>query len=167
MSNFRKIILRTLKVFILVFAFLLGLLYLTGNQYVIRGVQLTYMKGHQTANIDDYVDFDNNIILSAKPQPWPQHELYNQIPLTDSLTAELERFGSIGFFVTKDGEALWEHYWEGYSDKSLTNSFSMAKSVVTMLLGKAIEQRYIKSLDQPITDFLYEFKDDFLAQKCT
>lgn len=167
MSNFRKIILRTLKVFILVFAFLLGLLYLTGNQYVIRGVQLTYMKGHQTANIDDYVDFDNNIILSAKPQPWPQHELYNQIPLTDSLTAELERFGSIGFFVTKDGEALWEHYWEGYSDKSLTNSFSMAKSVVTMLLGKAIEQRYIKSLDQPITDFLYEFKDEPLAQKCT
>lgn len=167
MSKFRKIILTILKVFILLVAVIIGLLYLTGNQYVIRGAQLTYLKGHDTANIDDYTDFDNNIILSAKPQPWPEHEMYNKIELTDTLTAELERFGTVGFFVAKNGEALWEHYWEGYSDKSHTNSFSMAKSVVTMLLGKAIEQRYIKSIDQPITDFLPEYKNDPLAQKCT
>lgn len=167
MGNFRKIIFKVLKGFVLTFGVIIGLLYLTGNQYIIRGVQLTYMKGHNTANIDDYVDFDNNIILSGKPQPWSQHDLYNQIPLTDTLKTELEKFGTIGFFVAKDGEALWEYYWDGYSDKSHTNSFSMSKSVITMLLGKAIEQGYIKSMDQPITDFLTEFKDDPLAQKCT
>lgn len=145
----------------------IGLLYLTGNDYIIRGAQLTYLKGHKTANIDDYKDFDNNIVLAGKPQPWLKHDLYNQIPLTETLAKELEDYGSIGFFVVKDGEALWEYYWDGYSEESLTNSFSMSKSVVTMLLGKAIEQGYIQSLDQPITDFLTEFKDDALAQKCT
>ena len=35
---------------------------------------------------------------------------------------------------------------------------SMSKSVVTMLLGKAIEQGYIESLDQPITDFCLNSK---------
>lgn len=167
MGRGRKIILSIMKGFVLVMAVVIGLLYLTGNQYIIRGVQLTYFKGHTTANIDDYVDFDNNIILSHKPQPWPAHELYNKIPLTDTLQAELERFKSIGFFVAKDGEALWEYYWDGYSNESLTNSFSMSKSVITMLLGKAIEQGYIQSLNQPITDFLPEFKNDEFGKQCT
>lgn len=167
MNRTRKILFGSLKVFLILIVALIGLLYLTGNQYIIRGVQLTYFKGHKTANIDDYKDFDNNIVLSGKPQPWQEHELYNKIPLTDSLQSELERYKSIGFFVAKDGQALWEYYWDGYSNKSLTNSFSMAKSVVTMLLGKAIEQGYIQSMDQPITDFLTEFKDDPLARKCT
>ncbi len=167
MSKFRKILLRTLQVVGVFILIIIGLLYLTGNQYIIRGVQLTYLKGHNTANIDDYKDFDNNIILSKTPQPWFQDEMYNEIPLTDTLQNELERFKSIGFFVVKDGRALWEYYWDGYSSESNTNSFSMAKSVITMLLGKAIEQGYIKSLDQPITDFLPEFKDDEFAKKCT
>src|SRR5690606_32813567 len=111
--------------------------------------------------------FDNNIILSNKAQPWFKHELYNQIPLTKELRDELEQFKSIGFFVAKDGEILWEQYWDGYSSKSHTNSFSMSKSVITMLLGKAIEQGYIQSLDQPITDFLPEFIDDPYGKKCT
>lgn len=167
MSRFRKIILRTLQVILGILLLLVAILFITGNDYIIRGVQLTYMKGHNTANIDDYVDFDNNLILADKPQPWEQHELYNKIPLTDTLQNELEKFKSIGFFVAKDGKAVLEYYWGGYSNESHTNSFSMAKSVITMLLGKAIEQGYVKSLDQPITDFLPEFKDDEFGKLCT
>lgn len=167
MSRFRKILLRTLQVILGILLLLVAILYITGNDYIIRGVQLTYMKGHKTANIDDYKDFDNNLILASQPQPWEQHELFNKIPLTDTLQNELARFRSIGFFVVKDGKALWEYYWDGYSNESHTNSFSMSKSVITMLLGKAIEQGYVRSLDQPITDFLPEFKDDELGKLCT
>lgn len=167
MSKFRKILLRTVQSILVLILLIVGLLYLTGNGYIIRGVKLTYMKGHNTANIDDYKDFDNNIILSGKPQPWPKHEMYNKIDLTDTLRSELERYKSVGFFVAKDNQALWEYYWDDYSSESSTNSFSMAKSIITMLLGKAIGQGYIKSLDQPITDFLPEFKDDEFAKKCT
>lgn len=167
MSRFRKILLRTIQVILGFILLLVAVLYITDNDYIIRGVQLTYLKGHKTANIDDYKDFDNNLILADKPQPWRQHELYNKIPLTDTLRNELERFKSIGFFVAKDGKALWEYYWDGYSGESHTNSFSMSKSVITMLVGKAIEQGYIKSLDQPVTDFLPEFKDDEFGKLCT
>ena len=167
MTRFRKILTRTLQIILGLIILIIALLYLTGNQHVIKGVQLVYLQGKKTANINDYKDFEYNTILANKPQPWFEHELYNKIPLTDTLTSELERFKSIGFFVAKDGEVLWEYYWGDYSAESHTNSFSMAKSVVTMLLGKAIEQGYIKSLDQPITDFLPEFKDDELGKKCT
>src|SRR5690606_2408655 len=167
MTKFRKILTRTLQIILGLIILIIGLLYLTGNQHVIKGVQLVYLQGKKTANIDDYKDFEYNTILSNKPQPWFEHELYNKIPLTDTLTSELERFKSVGFFVAKDGEALWEYYWGDYSAESHTNSFSMAKSVVTMLLGKAIEQGYVKSLNQPITDFLPEFKDDEFGRLCT
>jgi len=43
----------------------------------------------------------------------------------------------------------------------------MAKTVTTMLLGIAIEEGHITSLDQAITDFLPEFNDDPLAKKAT
>lgn len=167
MSKTRKIILRTFQVILAILLLCIGLLYITDNEYILRGAQLTYLKGHKTANIDDYVDFDNNIILASQPQVWPKHELYNKIPLSDTLRVELEKFKSVGFMVAKDGKILWEHYWDGYSEESHTNSFSMAKSLVTMLLSKAIEQGYIKSLDQKITDFLPEFKDDPFGKNCT
>lgn len=101
MSRFRKILLRTIQVILGFILLLVAVLYITDNDYIIRGVQLTYLKGHKTANIDDYKDFDNNLILADKPQPWRQHELYNKIPLTDTLRNELERFKSIGFLWQK------------------------------------------------------------------
>ena len=72
-----------------------------------------------------------------------------------------------GFLVVMGGEIITEKYFDGYSDSSLTNSFSMAKTFVTMLLGKAIEEGYIDSLRQPITDFLPEYVDDSMAKTCT
>ena len=138
-------------------------IYVSGNGYIFKAIQKTILKGHSTAYIDDYVDFDNNVIKAGIPQPWKLDEKFNQMQLTDTLRKELEDFESIGFGIFKDGKLLYEEYWEEYSDTSLTNSFSMAKSITTMLLGKAIEQGYIKSLNQKITDFLPEFLNDSLG----
>ena len=143
------------------------LLFATDNQYVFRGVKLTYLKGEVTANIDDYVDFDLRRINNGTPQPWKLHKDYNKTPLTDTLLKELETLETAGFLIIKDGEIITEHYFNGYSDTSLTNSFSIAKTFTTMLLGKAIEDGYIKSLEQPITDFLPEYNNDSLAKMCT
>ena len=144
-----------------------GIIFATGNAYVFSAVQKTILKGYSTTHIDDHADFDNNIIHAETPQFWETHPLYGKIRLTDTLRKELEDFQSIGFVIIKDSLLLYEEYWDGYSNESLTNSFSMAKSVTTMLLGKAIEQGYIKSLEQPIVDFIPEFANDSLARLCT
>ncbi|MDR3260316.1 MAG: beta-lactamase family protein [Tannerella sp.] len=142
-------------------------LYLTGNGYIIRALQKTYLKGHTTTNIDDHADFENNVIRAGVPQLWDLHRQYNQIPLTDRLRKELEDNRTIGFAVIKDGQLWYEEYWEGYSDQRLTNSFSMAKSITILLLGKALEEKYIRDMDQPITDFIPEFLTDSLGRLCT
>ncbi len=158
---------KIIKWILIIIALLLIILYVTGNSYIIRGLQLTYLKGEKTANIDDYKDFDNNVILAGNPQIWPKHSAYNQIKLDPKFEKELSDFKTAGFIVIKDGQLLNEHYFNGYNEKSLTNSFSMAKSIQTLLVGKAIEDGYIKGLDQKITDFLPEFKDDPFGSKCT
>jgi CubicO group peptidase (beta-lactamase class C family) len=150
----------------LIVLFIAGL-YISGNGYVIKAFRTTILKGYSTTNIDDHPDFDNNIIFAGTPQPWELHEKYNQIGLTDTLRKELEDFQSIGFAIIKDGKLLYEEYWDDYSDESLTNSFSMAKSITTLLLGKAIEQGYIKSIHQPIVDFIPEFANDSLGRLTT
>jgi len=162
-----KIIWKIFKYIVVIICVLILVLFATGNDYIIRGVRLTYLKGHKTANIEDYKDFDNNVVLAGNPQPWIKHPSYNQIPLTKELQNELEKYQSAAFVVIKDNQILSENYFNNYNDASLTNSFSMAKSFTTMLLGKAIEQGYIKSLDQKITDFLPEFKDDEFGRHCT
>lgn len=87
--------------------------------------------------------------------------------MSNEFVKELEKYKIAAFLVIKDGKILQEHYWEPYSEKSLTNSFSMTKSLVTLLAQKAIEDGYIKSWEQLITDYLPEYKDDLNTQKCT
>jgi len=167
MKKVCKILLRTILVIIAILALAIAGLYIAGHGYMVPALRFTYLKGYKTTNIDDHSYFKNNVIKAGTPQFWPLHEDYNKVQLPDILRKELEDFQSIGFAVMKDGKLLYEEYWDGYSDKSLTNSFSMAKTVTTMLLGKAIEQGYVKSLDQPVTDFIPEFLNDSLGRLCT
>lgn len=165
-----KFLLKFIKRLFIILVILIGivvvLLFATGNKYIFRGIQLTYLKGHTTANIDDRLDLDTRIIPNGEIQEWEESENYNKIPLTDTLLKELEAYNSAGFLIIKEGKIWNEQYFNGYSDTSLTNSFSMSKTMVTLLLGKAIEEGYINGLYQSITDFLPELKDDSLARLC-
>lgn len=63
------------------------------------------------------------------------------------------------FIVVKNDEIVYEKYANGYTEDSVNTSFSMAKSVVSLLVGKAIEDGYIKSVKQPISDYITEFEN--------
>jgi CubicO group peptidase (beta-lactamase class C family) len=167
MKRLSKLFLKILVAIFIVISLIIIYLSISGNGYVIRAVQKTILKGYLTSNIDDHTDFDNNIIRAGRPQAWELHEYYNQIRLTDTLRKELEDFQTIGFAVIKNGKLLYEEYWSGYSDESLTNSFSMAKSITTLLLGKAIEEGYIQGLNQRIVDFIPEFSNDSFGSLVT
>ena len=68
--------------------------------------------------------------------------------------------------IIKNDSILFESYYDGYNENSKSNSFSMAKSYVSGLLGKAIMDGYIKSVDQPVSDFFSQYKEG-LAGKVT
>jgi CubicO group peptidase (beta-lactamase class C family) len=55
-------------------------------------------------------------------------------------------------------DSVFEKYWDGYSDSSLSGSFSMAKSITSLLMGVALKEGKIKSLQEPVGNYLPEFK---------
>lgn len=135
-------------------------LYFTDNIYLVRAFMLTYWKGHAQVYIYDYEDFDNRIVQTANPRSLELHEKYNKIGLTQEFKKAQDEYDSVAFLVLKDGKLLQENYFLNHNQKHLSNGFSMAKTVITMMVFKAINDGYIKSFDQPITDFLPEYKDD-------
>jgi CubicO group peptidase (beta-lactamase class C family) len=62
-----------------------------------------------------------------------------------------------GLLVMKDDEVRLEHYDLGITEHTRWLSMSMAKSFSTTLVGAAIQDGFIKSVDEPLTTYLPEF----------
>lgn len=117
------------------------------------------------ADITDYKYFENiDIPKSKKPQAWPFHKDFNTVKSTDKLNATHDRLGTIAYLIIKNDSLWYEKYYDGYNEKSYSNSFSIAKSIVTGILGKAIDEGYIKDLDQKVGDFIPEYKNGLAAK---
>lgn len=153
---------KTLKKFfkwisIFLLAILIGLL-VSGNEYILKGIWVVYLHGHTTAYIDDFEYFENDQIpASANPQPWAIHTDYNSVEATQKLSETNTELGTIAFVIIKNDSIWFEKYFEDFGKDSQTNSFSMAKSITSALLGKAIDDGFIKSLKQPVGDFFPQY----------
>ncbi|WP_336027288.1 serine hydrolase domain-containing protein [Geodermatophilus sp. FMUSA9-8] len=77
----------------------------------------------------------------------------------EDLDALLQRTETTAFVVLRGDEVLLESYGEGQSRESLQTSFSVAKSVLSTLVGLAIERGYIGSLEDPVTTYVPELLD--------
>ena len=114
---------------------------------------------HNFAKIDDYRFFTNQSVATGNPQPWPVSKQYNQESIPDSTLTLLGELETVSLVKIKGDSLCLEKYWDGYSDSSLSGSFSMAKSITSLLLGVAIREGKIQSVNQPVGDFLPSFKE--------
>jgi CubicO group peptidase (beta-lactamase class C family) len=73
-----------------------------------------------------------------------------------SLVDYLPSSGTTAFLVIHDDELVYERYFNGYNERSLITSFSMAKSFASALVGIAIDEGHIKSVEEPITNYIPE-----------
>ncbi len=69
---------------------------------------------------------------------------------------------TVAFMVIQNDTIKYENYFNEYEEGSIVNSFSMAKSILSMLVGIAIDEGKIKSIKEPITNYLPELKDENL-----
>lgn len=150
-------------VFFLAIAF--SLIYVSKYNYLLRGISTVYLTGHTTAYLTDYKKFYNDSILkSAQPQPWPLHDFYNQFLTNNALEDYHKDRKTVAYLVIKSDSILYEKYYDGYGRDSKSNSFSVVKSVVSALMGIAIQDGDIKSLDQKVVDFIPDLKGPYADQ---
>jgi len=116
------------------------------------------------ADVDDVRRFANRA-LHASPQPFyfasgadesRVRAAFREAVPEGSLDAFLERNGTQAFLVIQDDTILYERYFNGARRDSVVTSFSVAKSFVSALIGKAIEEGYVHSVDDPVTQYLPE-----------
>ena len=156
---------KTLKWIAIIFAVLIALIYAFDVDYILKGTRVIYLTGNNTAYLSDYKHFDNRIIEpSPVAEPWAKHNKYNTIEETEELAAINKLRETKAFLVIKNDSIIFEKYFDGYSESSKSNSFSMAKSITVSLLGKAIMDGKIRSFDQPVGDFFDEYKTGFGAE---
>lgn len=74
------------------------------------------------------------------------------------LNAYMAEQRAVGVLVLVNGQVRLENYGMNYGSTMRWTSFSVAKSFTSSLLGAAIKDGYIKSVDQLVTDFIPEFK---------
>jgi CubicO group peptidase (beta-lactamase class C family) len=77
---------------------------------------------------------------------------------TYRLADYLRRQDVTGLLILKDQRVVYEHYGSGNTDKTLWTSRSVAKSIVSILVGMAIKEGLIGSVTDPITRYLPELK---------
>ena len=66
----------------------------------------------------------------------------------------LAQDASIGLVVVQGGDVVTEYYAPGNDERSLWVSFSVTKSVSSMLIGAAIADGYIASVEESVVDYL-------------
>lgn len=77
-------------------------------------------------------------------------------------TADFESFlrstGTTAFIIIRDDTLLYEKYFNSFSRDSINRAFSVSKSVISALIGIAIDEGYIESVDDPFTTYIPELR---------
>ncbi len=123
------------------------------------------------ANITDYKIFPSRP-LTPKGEPFRFHEATGLLPhfigkyggAIQSDSDFLEKHKTVAFLVIRNDSLLYERYFNNYKQDDIVASFSMAKSVTSILIGCAIDDGLIKSVEEPIINYIPELKDNGLGK---
>ena len=130
-------------------------------------------------NITDYKIFPYKTVGVA-PTPYPINEAAKkELPPVESWALgkkshhleSMEEFfkktGTVALLELEGDSLHFEYYAEGFDKESIFTTFSLAKVFVSTLVGIAIGEGHIESVDQPVADFLPQFRRDSALQTLT
>lgn len=112
---------------------------------------------HNFANVDDYKLFsEHKLNKSSSPKAWLLSDNYNKKAPSQELLDFFNERKTCAFLVIQDGKIVYEHYMQNYTKETISGSFSMAKTVNALLIGKLIELGKIQSLEDDVKKYVPE-----------
>lgn len=138
-------------------------LWASGNLYVNKVLALTIFSGKLGPDIYELNEFEYKTIATSKPEPWPDISAEKAYILPDTSLAAFREYETDYFLVIQNNQIIYE-----YADESRlaatksepVNSFSMAKSFTALLIGCALKDGYIHSLDDETALYIPELRND-------
>ena len=92
---------------------------------------------------------------------WIDTMRFTQPPHCDSMTfweAMNAASNTQGWLILHNDSIVYERYCGDFSSDRMANIFSVTKSITSLLCGIAVDDGYIHSIDDPVTDYLPELK---------
>ena len=137
---------------------------LSGRFYMYKGIANTYLVGKTGPSIYDLDVFAYSTITPTGKKKWEKHKKYNKPVISSDMRTYIEDLDTKAYLVFKGDTLVYEEYWDDHTDESVSNSFSVAKTVVALLVGIAVEEGKIASLDESASEYLPQFKGGDLEQ---
>lgn len=132
---------------------------------ILSSCKLTRFVYYNFANITDYKIFPSRPLVSGETKFNFHHTEKGHYPKELTMGKErmpfdkvLEDNETVAFLIIKNDTIQYEKYFNGYNQESIIASFSMAKSVTSILIGCAIDDGLIKSVKEPVTVYLPELE---------
>ncbi len=157
-----KFLKSTLITILSIFIFLLVLLSIQYTPtYVYRLITMN------VADVYDYKNFENHRIKGAEhtntfisnPKEKYIESLFEEL-VTKTGFSSFEEWAiksqTTALIVIKKDTIIYEKYFNGFNRDSYFHSQSVAKSFISFLIGAAIDDGLIKSINDPITNFVPE-----------
>jgi len=167
-STLLKFVKKTVKVFaytLLALIIIANLfILLSGRTYLYKGIASTYLRGESGPSIYDLDKFPyRKVGKGSTTDTWNFPSYYNTQKHPEGFDKYIKDTESKAFLVFKGDDLIFEKYWDNHTKETVSNSFSAAKTVVALMIGIAIEEGHIKSLEDPVGDYIPEFKEGDLA----
>ncbi|MCJ8154402.1 beta-lactamase family protein [Chryseobacterium sp. SSA4.19] len=163
LSTMKKI----LSVFIATASGIAAAIYLSGYGYIFKAAALNLKKGPIAPSIDDEEKFPSRPVPNLYAEPWKKNTAYNTKFLPENILKELKKTQASSLVIIRDNEIFHEQYWKDHQPSSLMNSFSMAKGILCLLVGCAIDDGYLKSEDQLLSTLFPSYKNSRYGQFLT
>ncbi len=116
-----------LKLLFILFLAINILILVSGKSWMYKAIAITYLKGHASSYIDDFVHFPANIIETGAHQKWAISNNYNATKFPDFINPINDSLETVAFMVIINDSIQFEKYWHGYSADTMSNSFSLSK----------------------------------------
>jgi CubicO group peptidase (beta-lactamase class C family) len=119
----------------------------------------------RASDIEDYTRFPSSPLpASSLPfrftvdlrQELDQHPVLYKEGARRPLTEVLEETETTAFLVIINDTVVVEKYLNGYTRESINTSFSVAKSITSLLVGRALDDGFIHSIHDPVTKYIPE-----------
>lgn len=120
---------------------------------------------HLMPEVDDLETFHRDTVHhdDASAWHWPMDKHYNRYQLHADDAAYLDSLHTLSFLVIRRDSLLFESYRDGWNDTLTSNLYSATKTIVSLLIGIALDEGKIRSLDDPVSRYLPTYTKNMQA----
>lgn len=158
---------KILPVFLAAISAFVAVVCLSGYHFIFKAFALNIKKGPITPSSDDAEKFSSRSIPNENPEPWQKSSSYNSIVLPEVILKELKKTRASSLIVIRNNEIIHEEYWKDHNASSVMNSFSMAKGILSLLVGCAIADGYLQSEYQLLSTIFPSYKKSKFGKHLT